>query len=107
VNKTQRSFFDAMRQAGLMAIPTSLPIQPSDPAVADGPETIRLTGQNGRILARLRQGPATNDELARIARKYTSRISDLRKAGHSITVMSRDRSTGLATYRLDEASESV
>lgn len=96
----QRSFFDAMRSAGLMAIPTSLPIKPSDPAVEDGPETIRLTGQNGRILARLRQGPATNDELARLARKYTSRISDLRKDGHVITCTDQDRVTGISTYRL-------
>lgn len=44
----------------------------------------RLSGQNAAVLARLRQGPATNAELAGISLKYTSRISDLRDAGFVI-----------------------
>jgi len=38
-----------------------------------------LTKQNTAILARLRKGPALNTELAQIALKYTSRISELRE----------------------------
>lgn len=45
----------------------------------------RLRGQCGAILALLREGPATNAQLAGIALKYTNRISDLRADGHVIT----------------------
>jgi len=38
----------------------------------------RLRGQNEAIYKRLQQGPARLSELANIARKYTSRISDIR-----------------------------
>jgi hypothetical protein len=44
----------------------------------------RLAGQNLAVLARLQRGPATNQELAAISLKYTSRISDLRAAGYVI-----------------------
>ena len=79
----QRTFFDA--------------IEPCDPNVVavDQP---RLRGQNGLILERLRRGPATNDELARISRKYTSRVSDIRKAGYEVTC--ERKSGGLTVYRL-------
>jgi len=75
------------------------PIRPNDPRVrrADKP---RLTGQNGAILARLICGPATNAELAEISLKYTSRISDLRAAGY--TVSCEHGPNGLNTYRLED-----
>lgn len=59
-------------------------LHPTDRHVvpADKP---RLSGQNAAILARLSIGSATNDELIRISRKYTSRISDLRAHGYTIT----------------------
>lgn len=63
-------------------------------------EAKRLHGQSERIIARLRLGDATNDELAAIARKYTSRISDIRKAGYEITIVSRDHASGVVVYRL-------
>ena len=75
------------------------PLPPSDPHVVPD-ERPRLTGQNAEILARLRCGPATNRELARISLKYTSRISDLRKAGYDVRVISRDRRTGHTLYEL-------
>lgn len=83
---TQLSLFDSPRK-----------LMPRDPSAlpADVP---RLAGQNAAILARLRQGPATNDELIKISRKYTSRISDLRTAGHRI-VCGR-LGGGLTEYRL-------
>ena len=41
----------------------------------------RLGGQNGRILARLRQGPASNVELEKVSgsRRVNSRIADVRR----------------------------
>ena len=69
-------------------------LPPTDPNVRPA-DVKRLTGQNAAVLARLRAGPATNAELAGIALKYTSRISDLRKAG--FTVIEDD-----GTYTLKE-----
>ena len=60
----------------------------------------RLTGQNGAILERLRSGPATNQELAGISLKYTSRVSDLRKAGY--TVACERQTGGLTRYTLEQ-----
>lgn len=65
-------------------------------------ERKRLAGQCLKIYERLRQGPATNDELSVISRKYTSRISDIRQAGYPIDVVSRDYETGLTHYQLRE-----
>ena len=56
---------------------------PTDPNVRPA-DVKRLTGQNAAVLVRLRAGPATNAELAAIALKYTSRISDLRRAGFTV-----------------------
>lgn len=63
-------------------------------------ERPRLSRQCVAIIERLRRGPATNDELAAIARKYTSRVSDCRASGFVIEVTSRDYATGLTTYEL-------
>jgi guanylate kinase len=78
-------------------------IFPRDSHVLDVREQRRLTGQSLRILERLRQGPATNRELAAISLKYTSRNSDLRKAGYDVQVIEHDRKTGLAVYALVNA----
>ena len=64
-----------MTAGGRSAEPTREAIRPH---FADPEDTPRLTGQNAAILARLREGPAHNHELAQIALKYTSRISDIR-----------------------------
>ena len=61
-------------------------------------ETIRLSRQCQAILDRLRQGPATNRELAGLCLKYTSRVSDLRKAGYDVQVVRHDRATGQTWY---------
>ena len=63
-------------------------------------ERPRLQSQCDKILERLREGDATNAELAAISLKYTGRISDLRNAGHTIEIISRDRASGLTIYRL-------
>jgi hypothetical protein len=52
-------------------IPVNITVRREDAA--------RLSGQCERILMRLRQGPATNHELAQIALKYTSRIDEVRR----------------------------
>lgn len=58
----------------------------------------RLAGQAKEIFNRLRQGPATNADLAAISLKYTSRISDLRREGHDI--QAKRISGGTFEYRL-------
>lgn len=60
----------------------------------------RLRGHNLAILERLTQGPATNHELSQISLKYTSRISDLRKAGY--TILCSRLHGGLTQYELEE-----
>jgi hypothetical protein len=82
--------------------PKELPLwaQPTDPNVnkEDAP---RLAGQNLAILERLRQGPATNKELAEMSLKYTSRLSDLRANG--FTVKCERKTGGLTVYTLEAA----
>ena len=63
-------------------------------------ERVRLSAQCRAILARLQRGPATNHELAGLALKYTGRLSDLRAAGYTVTVQSRDYATGRVVYQL-------
>lgn len=63
-------------------------------------ETIRLSRQCQKILAELRRGPMSNRDLAHIALKYTSRISDLRQAGFQIECVEHDHLTGLTLYEL-------
>lgn len=60
----------------------------------------RLNSQAMRMLDRLRQGRATNRELAAISLKYTSRLSDLRIAGYVIELVEHDFKSGLTVYEL-------
>ena len=54
----------------------------SDPAhVLTDEDRTRVSLQSGRILALLKAGPVTTSELAAVALKYSSRISDLREDG--------------------------
>jgi hypothetical protein len=62
---------------------------------ADAP---RLNRQCLAILARLRQGPATNAELSAIALRFGGRLFELRKAGAEIETAKG--TGGLVTYRL-------
>lgn len=64
------------------ALDFTVPVR--DSHVVQPAEVRRLAGQSLRIVQRLQQGRASNFELAQIALKYTSRISDLRKAGYVI-----------------------
>jgi hypothetical protein len=64
------------------------------------PETRRLSRQCQTILDLLRSGRVTNTELAKVSLKYTSRLSDLRAAGHDVRVVTQDRRTGVTVYEL-------
>lgn len=86
----QPTLFDAYRE----------PLVPVSDPNAVGKDRPRLAGQNLAILERLRQGPATNAELAELSLKYTSRCSDLRKAGY--TIVCERRSGGVCVYRLED-----
>lgn len=92
---TQRTFFDDEFGADMAAKRGQ--VQPCDPNVQPS-DLPRLTGQNAAILDRLRQGPATNVELAAISLKYTSRLSDLRAAGYAVSCHRGEG--GVNTYRL-------
>ncbi len=73
-------------------------IDPIDPNVNPA-DVKRLSRQCEAILHMLRIRPHTNDELAAVSRKYTSRISDIRAAGHKITY--KRLSGGLTLYTLE------
>lgn len=47
-------------------------------------EADRRKSQTKRILDRIKQGNATNVDLARIGTRYTERVRELRKEGHVI-----------------------
>jgi hypothetical protein len=64
------------------------------------PETRRLSRQCQAILDLLRRGRVSNHTLAQISLKYTSRLSDLRAAGHDVRVVTQDRRTGVTVYEL-------
>jgi hypothetical protein len=78
-----------MTQLDIFSIPVSRP-----------EEARRLGKQCASILARLQQGAASNFELASLSLKYTSRISDLRRAGYDVRVVERDYATGRTVYKL-------
>jgi hypothetical protein len=63
-------------------------------------ERRRLSDQCSLILGRLMRGRVTNKELSGIALKYTSRTSELKKRGHDIRIVHRNRATGLVVYAL-------
>lgn len=80
--------------------PTPVSVYADHQAEVDD-ERDRLDNAKGRILARLRQGPATNLELAEICLRYTGRMSDLRiKDGHRIE--KEHLGSGTWVYRLTE-----
>jgi hypothetical protein len=57
----------------------------------------RKLSQPEAVLQRLRRGSATNGELSRIALKYTSVISSLRKDGHNIIAIRMTLPNGRVT----------
>ena len=88
-----------MKQGELFATGPRGQIAPRDWGVSSA-ERPRLSRQCWAILERLRQGPATNAELAEISIKYGARISDIRHAGYVIKLIEYDRITGRGLYEL-------
>lgn len=74
-----------------------VPTDSHSPAVA---EAKRLNRQQILILARLREGPATNMELIPISTRFGGRIFELRKKGYRIDTTVLDRAGGLTLYTL-------
>ena len=67
----------------------------------------RLGGQNGKILARLRRGSATNDQLEECSgsKRINSRVADCRKflqehEGNTITSKAVDTARGIYEYEI-------
>lgn len=75
----------------------------SHAAAAEVTDSGRRGGQCAAILAALRAGPKTNAELAAISMKYTSRLSDIRKSGH--TIRATPLGDGVWLYRLVEGAK--
>jgi hypothetical protein len=80
------------------------PVGPYGRAITPNPtvddrDKARVSRQCLAILARLREGEATNSDLARIALRYGQRIAELRKAGFDIPDPVRGDG-GVFTYRL-------
>jgi hypothetical protein len=63
-------------------------------------EAKRLTRQQIAVVAKLREGPATNMELIPISTRFSARIFDLRKLGYVIDTSVIDRAKGLTLYTL-------
>lgn len=61
-------------------------------------EAQRLASAKDRVLARLRQGSATNVELNAICYRYGARIMELRREGYAIT--KTHQSKGVWIYAL-------
>jgi hypothetical protein len=60
----------------------------------------RLSRQCAEILTLLKTGPATNHMFSGCSLKYTSRVTDLRRAGYDIRVIDRNHRTGVVWYAL-------
>lgn len=63
-------------------------------------ERRRLSDQCALILGRLQQGRVSNKELSGMALIYTARLTELRKMGHDVRLVYRDRLSGLTQYAL-------
>jgi hypothetical protein len=66
-------------------------------------ERTRLNRQCATILEAFKAAPLhrlTNFQLVTICIRYSARIHELRKAGYTIEIISRDHKTGLSAYEL-------
>ena len=101
----QLSLFDdsgAPRHDRTYGLPMPAECPLCDHTVAEE-EKPRLQGECAEILELLQsKARVTNKEMAAISLKYTSRVSDLRKAGHVIKCVDRDHQTGECGYELEE-----
>jgi hypothetical protein len=89
----QGSLFDTTPQ---QVNPYGRPVELN--ATVDDRDRARLSRQCLALLARLRQGPATNVELSAVAMRFGARLEELRRAGFCIEAKRGDG--GVFTYRL-------
>jgi hypothetical protein len=103
---TQLDLFSTTAPAQYDDMPLAQPERTEAPVITGTvADQMKRTGtQCDAILARLREGSATNHELSEISLKYTGRISDLRKMGHDIECVKIERVSGLSVYRLKEGT---
>jgi hypothetical protein len=59
---------------------TQLSIPFADPTLAEA-EKLRMSPQHQTIVARLKEGPATNLELGMICQRFGARLHELKRAG--------------------------
>jgi hypothetical protein len=83
-----------------------LPIEPRDPSVEPVARP-RLGRQSLAVLERLREGPASNVELASISHRFGGRLYDLRRAGCTVVIDSNDHASGVVVYRLAHEPEGL
>jgi hypothetical protein len=103
---TQRTMFDVESPAQSPDIPLA-PVrgEASEPTVVGtvADEKTRCVRHRDAILALLREGSATNGELEAVGgNRFGARIHELRKDGHVIEIVHRNRDSGLTLYRLKE-----
>jgi hypothetical protein len=68
-------------------------------------EKNRCSRHRDAILALLREGSATNGDLEAVGgNRFGARIHELRKEGHVIEIVLRDKKSGLTLYRLKEGT---
>jgi hypothetical protein len=84
------------RPLGHYRVPAEVPPNPTVPDEARP----RVSRQCREILERLREGPATNKELAAKSLKYTSRLSEIREAGYTVRCVAVDIKNGVYRYEL-------
>lgn len=80
--------------------PHSAHISPTVAPMLPAEERRRLSAQCLKILDKLKQGPATNLQLAVIGYRYGARIHELRKAGYEIVITAKNVESGETTYEL-------
>jgi hypothetical protein len=104
---TQRSLFDTSAPAQY----DNMPLPPAPDRKAEGErrkesvvdEKARRALNRDAVLALLKQGSATNHELAEVGgNRFGARIHELRKQGHNIEIVLRNG--GLTLYRLKEGT---
>lgn len=80
----------------------NVPTEPANPTQAEHEGTVAIEPKRAtdaaEILARLRQGPASNGDLVEICLRYGSRLYDLRQLGHKIAT--KRLGGGVFTYEL-------
>lgn len=99
----QPSLFDYADEKAKAPAKPPVPVAERNPNLT-GEDRQRLSGQNGLILERLKQGPATGPELMRLAgaMNFSARVSNIRAflKGSGQTVASKRIEGGVWEYSI-------